>query len=447
MEQEDTQNVREEQNAARPENSGSHAVDLAKQSVEEDQQKPPEKPILQSAGGKFGISKSTIFIIVSLLLIAAVGYFAYSVSGGNVNSFINNLMEKFTGSQNEITPEDETQVPVIVAEQSSDSGMKEYLDVKHEFLLTYPGEATLRLPGENEAFDTYTLIFKGNRQVGAIETEDDLEDGYIVKISVFPKILNRDLENVALQKRNTYIIKCPDTATFSDIENGLISGAEAKIFEITNCGADVKESFAIKGDTLFEIAQIHKGDLGYEQIYKNATQEIIDNFKFTNIISPTPKETWQTFNTRYGFSFKYPQEMDSVCCTVEGPISAGVVKMIVLADPDSVLDVDGKTFNGFGVFYDPNTENLDGQTYLTNQKNLLEENYKVIIGKAPEGREDKITVGGVEATRFRGYAWWGDMIYVPVPGSQTFVVIAKTELNEGELDSVFADFLSTFSFM
>ena len=83
------------------------------------------------------------------------------------------------------------------------------------------------------------------------------------------------------------------------------------------------------------------------------------------------------------------------------------------------------------------------EDYINKQKSLLEENYKVIIGRNPVTSEETFEVNGIEGTILRGYAWWGDIAFIRIPEKKTILAFVKTEANEGDFEDIFMDILST----
>lgn len=400
-----------------------------------------------------------MFLVISVLLIGGAAAFFYLSSQDQIGGYLEPLAPVFKfiddliagGDNGEPTtpegPEPQTPFKPEVIPPTSSGGWVDKDIEKYEFSLSYPDSATFIGPGvTNQDVDVYSVVFGGTNQKGQIVEDSDLNDGYIFRVSAFPNVQNKNLNNIAIQKRNSMLIKCPETARFSNIETTEIVGAETKYFDITNCDQNYIYSFVIKGDTLYELVQIYKGDIGYDQFYRKTTDEIVDRFKFTNIIAPSPKETWAVFDSRrQSFLFRYPKELDSTCCTIDGPISSTANKLIVLADGDSVITTKSRGYNGFGLFEDRNLDNLTFEEYLENQRRLLRENYKIVIGRAsPETKEHIVSVGGVDGVLLEGYAWWGDILFIPIPDSKEIIIFSVTEVNDGEMDSLFNEILSTF---
>ncbi len=393
----------------------------------------------------FSISTAVKFIFISLLIITIAGGMTYMFAGDELMRLLSNAG---LIALKEPQPPEEPPKPIVTdPEDPDDDGWKEFIHRNHEFAMSYPVDSLFLEPeAYGSGLDTYTVIYSGENQNKQVIAEVDVEDGYMVQISVFKDLLNQNVEETALQKRAAYLARCATAATYSDIVDIELAGVKGKGFEVRNCDQDYIENFLIWKNTLYEFTQVYKGDIGYQQLYKNTTRELLDKFEFINIIQPSPQETWETKNFENLFTFKYPLELDANCCTLTGPLSPTAQKIIVLADPESVTEGGGTRFSGFGVFVDTIPTDTEYNQYLEMQKNLLKENYEVIIGKIPETAEEGVLVGGVPGILLKNYAWWGDIIYVQVPNKPRVLVIVKTELTPGEMSEIINTVLPTFDF-
>ncbi len=406
-------------------------VDSIPEPVQDKVQKKPRKRV--------GLSKTAFFMIFALLVLIIGGYVVYTVF--NVN-------QPQTPPQDQ--PVEEPIVPPVeedsTTQQSSEDGWIEYFNKTEEILIKYPQTAKFREPQEMGIFNVYEVTYATERQTQELNTDENLQDGYIVRFLVQNNVTNTDLNQIALDKRNSYIIRCPDTATISNITQSTISNLNALTITVENCNGNFIDSFTLRDNDLVEVLQVYQGDLGFRQVHRNSTIEIVNRFEFTNIIQATPKETWTTHTEpSYGIRFRYPSEFNSTCCSLNGPVSTTVQKRIILADNESVEKGQGQKFTGFGVFIEPNRDQTGFYQYVEEQKQLLKENYRVVVGKEPpQLTQDEVTISGQPGIKLTGYAWWGDMYFVPLVNQRSIMVISKTELNPGEFDELFSDILGSF---
>lgn len=244
-------------------------------------------------------------------------------------------------------------------------------------------------------------------------TPETLTEGYIFKASTFTTQL-RTLEEITQVKVEAFKAGCPPTATFTKITPATVDGVEGQTFEVTNCGSDYKVTYVVKGALNYEFAQIFKGDVGYRQVYRAETEDILYSIKFyPDKKDEGPLETYK--NTEYGFLFKHPKFKPD-CCDITGPISEDAKKIIVLGDPATF--VDKNNFDGFGVFIDEDYSGIDFNGYLDVQKKTMVDDYVIVKGEAPKLEQKLLKVGNKDGVMLKGYSWRGnDLIYVDMLSS------------------------------
>lgn len=414
---------------------------------------------LKPKRGKFLIPVVLVYVVFSCMVI----YFSVGVllSQSGQTERLAKLVALFKKSVTPLTP------PVVVPEPvppkplpepqplPDEKEFKDYSNLEFEYYISYPSKASLvqEFTGSDN-FKVTTIAYLGKNQNEQPKSIFNLVDGYIVKVSVFKDIINADLTSLILEKRNVFLIRCPQSADFSNIFDSSIAGKPTKAFIVRNCGADYIEHLLVKDGNVFEITSAFGGDLGYEQLNEATVQNILLSFRFTNLIKPSPKEAWVTFDykeTTYRYSpftmsFNYPKELDSFCCSLNGPISDATNKIIVLADPQSVREGSGQLFTGFGFFVDYNPAKLNFDDYVTTQKDLLAENYRIVVGKEPKKKDEDFELAGVKGKILKDYAWWGDIYLLPIPNTAHILFISKAEINDGELTQLFDEVLKTVSF-
>jgi len=285
--------------------------------------------------------------------------------------------------------------------------------------LDYLSRAKLvELPDGNSQIKKLQIIFAKQEDQTNV-TVETLQEGYIFQVSTF-LTTQRVLDEVAQVKKDGFTATCPKTATLSDISGTTLDGIEGRTFEVTNCGADYKVTYVVKNGVNYEFAQIFKGDIGYRQVYRAETEDILTSIKFyPDNINAGPLETFRS--EVYGFQFKHPK-FKSDCCDLTGPISSEAEKLIVLADPETFIDAGN--FDGLGVFVDQIYGTRDLNAYVDIQKKTLIDDYIVVKGEAPKLEVKNLKVGTKDGIMLHGYSWRGnDLIYVDISTSENNKII------------------------
>jgi hypothetical protein len=276
-------------------------------------------------------------------------------------------------------------------------------------------------------------------------TEDNLKEGYIFKASIFA-ITQRELDEIVQVKKDSFIAKCPQTAVLSDAVSTTIDGVEGRTFDVTNCGADYKLTYVVKGVLNYEFAQIVKGDIGYKQVYKAETEDILNSIKFyPDKTDEGPLETYR--NEVYGFQFKHPK-FNLECCDLAKPVSQDSEKIIVLGDTNNF--VDKSNFDGIGIFIEDTYGEETVSAYIETQKKTLVDDYIVVKGVAPKLEEKALKVGNKDGVMLKGYSWRGeDYVYVnisPDPSRKSMLIISIKNTSGREFEKKVDEILKSFEF-
>lgn len=416
---------------------------------------PLPSPVVEKAKKvkKARSAKANVFIVISIVIILVAGALGYMMLNSKDFPFITKL---FSGVDLPMLPEQPEQPtppeqPVEPTEPEPEpidpNQIVEYISKNFEFSISHRAKARVLEPGSfNVQLETYQVIYDGPGQTTTITGPENVVDGYIFSLTVHKDIINKDIDAIAVEKRNRYLVSCEDTANISNVSERTIANRTAKTFKVENCGVNYIQSFFIRGNDLFEFNQVYRGDIGIRQVYESETNEIVSLFEIINTIQPTPVDTWSLYETS-GFKFKYPTALDSKCCTLRGPISETLRKQIVLADPKSLAGSEGTLFNGFAVYTDVMKNGVTKEIYIENQRKLLAENYRVIIGRNPVTSEETLNVGGKVATYLKGYAWWGNILFLEGAKTGELIIFVTTEIDPGAFDPTFREILGTFEFV
>jgi hypothetical protein len=177
----------------------------------------------------------------------------------------------------------------------------------------------------------------------------------------------------------------------------------------------------------------------------------------TDIPTITPSVTsttslisgWESYtDPNYGFSFQYPPS-DLNCCSISGPMTGETNSILTIANPSTTTPGTNAPFDGLAIYVVTNSEGLTLQQYVEQEKIAQLEVSAIISGGSfvPSGADRMITIDGQTGVEIRGYCWDGiPRIYIPLPGSNQFLVIATLEKSEGSFDQTLDLILSTIHF-
>lgn len=276
-------------------------------------------------------------------------------------------------------------------------------------------------------------------------TEDNLKEGYIFKASTFTTS-QRELDEIVQVKKDSFTAKCPQTAIFTDPIPTTIDGIEGKTFDVTNCGSDYKLTYVVKGTLNYEFAQIVKGDIGYKQVYRAETEDILNSIKFyPDKTNEGPLETFR--NELYGFQFKHPK-FNSECCDLTKPVSQEPERIVVLGDMETF--VDKSNFDGIGIFIEEVYSEGTLSSYMETQKKTLIDDYIVVKGEAPKLEEKSLKIGNKDGVMLKGYSWRGeDYVYVnisPEITHKTMLIISIKNTSGREFEKKVDEILKSFEY-
>lgn len=288
-------------------------------------------------------------------------------------------------------------------------------------------------------FSNDTDIKESSESVDA----NSISNGYIFKISTFvPSV--RNLDEIVRVKKESVVAACPNTALFSETYAAPINGIDSRFIDVRNCNGDFTISYTPKFGMIYAIEQVYKGDLGYKQLNKAKTQEIMDSIRFYPEPTAEP-EPFQTYtNDAYKFSFEHPY-FDVDCCNLEGPPSTTRTdKLLTLADKETFINEDN--FDGFAIYgYKIGWGGENSyEAFLEKQKKTLVDDYVVVKGAEPTLQEITTQIDGKEAVLLRGYTWReNDLIYCKIAEDKVLIISVKNMTGdnfESKLDKIFSSF-------
>ncbi|MBN1162199.1 hypothetical protein JXA34_00470 [Patescibacteria group bacterium] len=239
-------------------------------------------------------------------------------------------------------------------------------------------------------------------------------EGYVFRVSAFSTNI-RNLEEVAKIKLGSYQKRCPDSTIYSKITDTVIHDTPAKTFEVTNCDEDYKINYVYKFDTYYEFAQVYKGDLGFRQQYKMATEQMLHSIRFYPDSDSGPISPYTTYvSPEKYFQFVHPK-LSQECCQITVPKSKNLKHVVNLYDKNTY--VDKLKFDGVSIYQESiNPQETTFEKYIETQKNTLIDDFVVVRGYKPETEEEKITIDDSNAYILNGYSWEGNIyIYIEMP--------------------------------
>jgi len=322
----------------------------------------------------------------------------------------------------------------------------------------------IKIPPDAKVF-THTnpskveVVYARNEEDFSKITESNLTDGYIFRVT--PLSLGvRDLNKIVQIKQESFRQLCPSTATISKAQESLVDTIDASYFTVSNCNVEYVVSYIPRFGIFYEVAQIYRGDIGVGQQYRAKTQELLNNFRFFPEDSPKPYDPNITYyNDANNFSLKYPDNMDTSCCTLDGPAKAN--NQSETSDTGKLLTAaylptyqDASNFDGFALYLVKfPASKMTFDTYLAEQRQRYFEDYKIVKGTEPVVSEEEVQVGPLTGKYFKGYQWQGtDVVYLDLTNTssksktQVYLAIIIKNLSGDEFKQVMDKILSSFEY-
>lgn len=364
------------------------------------------------------IALGTLILISSLILIALV------------RSIYNKTKEAYV-----VSSETGSTLPgqeIIITEESPIEVEKWeiYSSEKYRFSFDYPKGDGLFV--SNLSAEEFLVEIRSSNIVPDENPDgENLVKGYIFRVTPL-RLATSDLEIAANAKRDWYLSYCPETSTISQATGRTTAQMEAVGFDITDCNSDYSITYITANDFVYEVMQIYKGDLGFEQIYKSRTNQILSSLVIdVDLPELSPTVTYQ--NKALGFSFEYPRGMDTQCCVVPAPPQDNTKTLIILAENDNS--------DAIGFFYSHNNYGTDAYDLIENQRMKLSDEYAIVKNKVPDGTQTELTISGQRAIVLSGYSWRGnDLIFIPMPNKKNVLTISKMNVSDETFNTIVESF-------
>jgi len=380
---------------------------------------------------KISLVKLTIIIIIASL---AVATYLSSQSKGLIKN----------GKEN---PQNEPENLIVIEEPKVENPYIKFESGQFKFSFEYnPMEQNMIQRG---AFSTEPAFFmisgKENNPV-ELENEKDLQEGYLVKISVFEGI-ERDIQDLAQRKIEKFKLECPTQREIGNLYGTTINGISGVAFEVKNCDQDYIIRFVNFEGFVFEIAQIYRGDIGFKQQYKAKTDSIVWSINWRWQLQERPPTT-TIRNEEFLIEIAHPW-LNTTCCDITKPSLERLKKIAILTKlkEENVILAKEEPNDKLGVFA-IKREGKGFELFINEQKQALIQEYKVVEGKNPSGlSENNVRVGTLEGIRLQNYAWWGTVIYVNHSQADAFLIIVIPNGISKDFEGVINTILANISFL
>lgn len=387
-------------------------VQVPQVSEEEVRQKELE---IERKHNRFKFFMSAAGVVLAGIIVISLGVVIF-------NTFIKERKPSFEVKPEEKKPEEPVQRDPVTKDVF-------FQDDSIKMSFVYQDDAKIVEKSDNKTSDIKRIAiykYSGNAPEQIIDdpqvAEQNLASGYVFKITRF-LAPSRNIDQISQVKLEAVKTACPSTAIFSEIDELKVSDINSRQFEVKNCDGDYKITFVPRFYSYYEIVQLYKGDIGYKQAYKQATEEIMQSLVFfpEDIVADKPEDPYVTLDKpEYGFRFRYPRTMKLDCCQLSQPISTTATKVAMLKffQPSQGTE-------GFNVYVDSfnvsEKETYEG--YVQSQKNKFSDEYLVAKGAKPNVKESEVTVGSKTGTMFEGISWKGHtLIFVKLSDARVMMI-------------------------
>lgn len=366
----------------------------------------------------FALFKAAKFSIIILMILAFSFYLVRLLHVNTKDTYVS--IPKETNQ----TTETEKQNP----DGSSEAALfwERYENEQYKFSVEYPAKDNFLISSDKDAATLITIIAEE-----ALPKENPtgmkMLKGYIVTINPL-SIAKKSLDDVINIKREWYVLNCPSTANISQVYGSEIDKLDARYFTASACNSDFVVYYTRTDEIFYEITQIYKGDLGYKQIFKNTSGEIVQRISIFRSGPPEPDPYIYYDNKVAGIGFSYPRVLNTTCCRVVDPPVQKIQILLTLSE--------GSNESAAGL-YIAHIGDMLFDDFLTDQKNILIEEYKIAKGYIPQGRENYFAVGNLQAVRLSNYSWKeNDLIYIKNPNNDKVLIVSKTGFSEETLAQI-----------
>ncbi len=397
----------------------SGLIDLAKKRKEDAQRRHKE------------YKKFSRIIWLLILIIAAVFITFYIYKSGR----------KTAPSAYTVVPTPTKQPDKLDPDQTKISEWNIYKSDRIKVLIRKPYTSTV-LESSKPALKVDVVYDKKNPNPTS-GLEENLGEGFIFRVTPLD-IGIRKIDSITQIKMDSFKVKCPTTAVFSEVKKDLVDTIDALGFEIRNCNGDYVVHYIPRFGIYYEIVQFSKGDFGYRQKYRATLDEMLKAFTFypeaTSPIGP-----FKTFIDETNRILFIHPNLDEKCCELPKPPVNEPSKVVMLGNKATYKDADH--FDGIGLFVIGLGNNGIGfDQFIEEQKRLLIEDYKVVKGEDPLVSQANIKVGDYKATRLNGYSWRGnDLVYAEIPGGwgKRILIFSIRNISGSSFETTINDILST----
>ncbi len=341
------------------------------------------------------------------------------------------VINKIRENNRKILVKNDAQEVAIDKRDETVTSMNLYSNDGLKITFKYPADAVVVEPSGFDTTNNYLEVHKLiNPKTDMLSSDQDLIEGYIIRVT--PLILEkRTLTTVAETKKQSMIAKCVSTATISEIIDTTINNKPAKTFDVINCEPNYTINFVEHEGKFYEITQIYNGDVGIIQKYRGITNELLTSLSFIKTIFTeeelSPYFTYEVKGFNYGIKFKYSKTADTTCCFASIP-PASVTPLLSVYITENNNKIGGYTL------FNAELSKMNFDSFVSNQKTLLKDDYLVVTGKPAEISEENIEVGVLPyyGLYLYGYTWQKNtLLYIKQPiEKRVFIVSIENKDNE-----------------
>lgn len=295
------------------------------------------------------------------------------------------------------------EAPVIITPEENKETEKEYSNTTLQISFRYPIELKL-----TESFDTQ----KGEGKVEVLYSKDnnpEFLEGYKVTITVFSTKV-RDLNQFASTRLEAMKLNCPETATYSAINEGTMGQYGSLNFQIDYCDGYYRNYYISFGGKFFEISRFYKGDIGFRQQYEIATEEIIKTITLLPQRFDVSEFLKSVSDTESRVAFEYPSHLVNNCSV---PLPTDTQYRVILSMCEEAAKEAGVI-----IAVIPLRKEVTFESITQTEINKMSDDFFAAKGYPVQGNIERFEFNGEAAVKVTGYSW-KDAYYIFVNSEGT----------------------------
>lgn len=179
---------------------------------------------------------------------------------------------------NEVTPvatniSTSTPVPQVKAGWTTYSG--------DDYSFQYPlAETKTDTGAAGTGFESFRVIYMGEKQRASGRTETSLADGYMFIVTKIQTDGSKTISELAAERRGNSVQGCLDDAQVGAIKEVDVGNQKGLQYSVDNCLGDYTNTYVGVDKAVYEITQMFTGEEPEYFEYKKITEEIFSTLKF-----------------------------------------------------------------------------------------------------------------------------------------------------------------------